>query len=78
MLKQLSLSLYQISRDNSWPILSALMVIGVIDQEVSRRRSEKIRKIEEIVEVMEFGELNKGRIVLLVSHIPVPELHSFQ
>ena len=76
MLKQLSLSLYQISRDNSWPILSALIVIGVVDQEVSRRRSEKIRKIEEIVEVMEFGELNKGRVVLLVSHIPA--LHSFQ
>ena len=58
MLKQLSLPLYRINRGNIWPILSALMVTGVIDQGVSRRWSEKI-------EAVSFEELNKGRVVFL-------------
>ena len=41
------------------------MVTGVIDQGVSRRRSGKIGKIEEIVEVVSFEELNKGWAVFL-------------
>lgn len=78
MLKQWSLPLYRINRGNIWPILSALMVTGVpvIDQGVSRRRSEKIGKIEEIVGAVNFEELNKARVVFLVPHIPAP--HSFQ